>query len=302
MIGKEKIDRINELAKKKKEEGLTEEETAERKALHDEYVKAVKDNVRAQLDNIQFVDTLVPEEEWTDEEKAHAAELTGKLKKEFEAQNERDEEVRTTIEGNPGKPEGESGLKMVERMNESHRPLTDWALDGADLPSESEECILDVGFGGGAALQNLEQRFPKAQLYGIDYSEVSVKAATDLNRDAVIEGRMILQQGSVSELPFGDDKFALIISVESYFFWPDFAEDVKGIARVLKPGGTLMIIAEMYENGALSDYEQRMAEKFELQLQTPEQFQKVYTAAGLTDIDIRIDGEKGWICAQGRKK
>lgn len=55
MIDKEKITRINELAKKKKEEGLTEEEHAERKALHDEYIQAVRNNLKVQLDSIKIV-------------------------------------------------------------------------------------------------------------------------------------------------------------------------------------------------------------------------------------------------------
>lgn len=80
MIGKDKIDRINELAKKQKEVGLTEEEKAEQNKLRDEYVGAIRTNVRAQLDRIKIVDTLVPEEEWTEEEKEHAAELSDKLK------------------------------------------------------------------------------------------------------------------------------------------------------------------------------------------------------------------------------
>ena len=39
MIGKEKIDRINELAKKNKEQGLTEEEKKEREILRKEYIE-----------------------------------------------------------------------------------------------------------------------------------------------------------------------------------------------------------------------------------------------------------------------
>ena len=43
-----KIDRINALAKKAKTEGLTEAETAERKALREEYIAAYRKNLRAQ--------------------------------------------------------------------------------------------------------------------------------------------------------------------------------------------------------------------------------------------------------------
>lgn len=302
MIGKDKIDRINELAKKQKEVGLTDEEKAEQNKLRDEYVGAIRTNVRAQLDRIKIVDTLVPEEEWTEEEKEHAAELSDKLKKEFEEQNERDSKIRENIEGNPASPEGEQGRKMLERMNEAHRQLTDWALDGSGILPESDGNILDIGFGGGAALKNLEDRFPKTTLYGIDVSETAVDAATDYNRDAVIEGRMRLRQGEVSDLPYGDDMFSLILSVESYFFWPDFAEDVRGIARILKSGGSLLIAGESYQRDDIPAYEQKVADRFDLRLKTPDEFKAAYEAAGLKNVDVRIDAEKGWICAQGTKE
>lgn len=46
------IDRINELARKAKSEGLTAEEKEEQAKLRREYVEAVKMNLRSQLDNI----------------------------------------------------------------------------------------------------------------------------------------------------------------------------------------------------------------------------------------------------------
>lgn len=56
MITKEKIDRINELARKKKECGLTEDESDEQMTLRVEYLSAVRTNLKAQLDNIEIVD------------------------------------------------------------------------------------------------------------------------------------------------------------------------------------------------------------------------------------------------------
>ena len=55
-ITQDMIDRINELSRKKKAEGLTEEEQAEQKVLYKEYIAAWRNNVRAQLENIEFVD------------------------------------------------------------------------------------------------------------------------------------------------------------------------------------------------------------------------------------------------------
>lgn len=55
-ITQEMLDRINELSRKKKAEGLTEEEQAEQKVLYKEYIAAFRANFKAQLDNIEFVD------------------------------------------------------------------------------------------------------------------------------------------------------------------------------------------------------------------------------------------------------
>ncbi len=49
-----RIDRINELAKKKKTLGLSDAEKAEQKALYAEYLSAVRTNLRATLSNIDL--------------------------------------------------------------------------------------------------------------------------------------------------------------------------------------------------------------------------------------------------------
>ena len=51
-----KIDRINELARKAKTVGLTEEETAERDALRREYIDSVVGSLKGQLDHTYIVD------------------------------------------------------------------------------------------------------------------------------------------------------------------------------------------------------------------------------------------------------
>ena len=50
------IKRINELYHKSKAEGLTDEEKAEQKKLRDDYVAAIRGNIRSQLENVKVVD------------------------------------------------------------------------------------------------------------------------------------------------------------------------------------------------------------------------------------------------------
>ena len=49
---KEKIERINELARKRKTEGLTAEEQAEQDALRKEYINGFRDNLKELLDSV----------------------------------------------------------------------------------------------------------------------------------------------------------------------------------------------------------------------------------------------------------
>lgn len=66
----EKINRINELAKKSRTpEGLTEAERSEQAALRQEYREGIVRNLRSQLDNVEIVDEKAVEQALEKEEK-----------------------------------------------------------------------------------------------------------------------------------------------------------------------------------------------------------------------------------------
>ena len=54
-MDKKMIERINQLAKKSREEGLTPKELIEQKKLREEYIAAFRGNLKKQLDNIDIV-------------------------------------------------------------------------------------------------------------------------------------------------------------------------------------------------------------------------------------------------------
>ncbi len=60
MLSKEKLGRINELAKKAKAEGLTEAELKEQKELREEYLKTFRKSFRQRLENIEITYTDEP--------------------------------------------------------------------------------------------------------------------------------------------------------------------------------------------------------------------------------------------------
>lgn len=55
-MNQKKVDRINELARKQKAEGLTDAEKAEQAALRREYIEAYKQSLVSQLDNMYILE------------------------------------------------------------------------------------------------------------------------------------------------------------------------------------------------------------------------------------------------------
>lgn len=62
MLEKHKMNRINELAKKSKEEGLNPEEKKEQEALRKEYIEKFREHFKSHLKRIKFVEDMTEEE------------------------------------------------------------------------------------------------------------------------------------------------------------------------------------------------------------------------------------------------
>ena len=113
-------------------------------------------------------------------------------------------------------------------------PLTPLAT--AVLHVGSPERVLAVGCGRGDAALFLAREFPQARVRGVDRSEELVREATArVGLDP--EGRVAFKAGRPSSLPYPDDFFDLVAQIDSR---PAPTE----IARVLRPGGHLIVTAE----------------------------------------------------------
>ena len=199
------------------------------------------------------------------------------------------------------KPSGWMGRFVLWRMNVSHSGVTDWGISHVKV--EKHYTILDVGCGGGRTIEKLAALAPEGKVYGVDFSQESVAASTRQNAQLVKAGRVEVLHGSVSQLPFSESMFDLVTAVETHFWWPDLAGDMREIFRVVKPGGRLVIIAEVYKgaNTTVSRLAEKYAAASGMKLLSSEEHRGLFADAGFRDVQITENVEKGWICGVGIK-
>lgn len=199
------------------------------------------------------------------------------------------------------KPRGWLGRFVLRNMNSRHSKVTDWGLGHVRI--EPHCTILDVGCGGGRTLCKLAGVATQGKAYGVDYSEESVSISKRTNAHWIAMDRVEVQHGSVSQLPFPEGMFDLVTAVETHFWWPDLPTDIRKICRVLKPGGWLVVIAEVYKgaNTTVAKLAEKYTSKTGMTLLDIDEHRALFANAGYSEVQIIEERDKGWMCGIGRK-
>ena len=199
------------------------------------------------------------------------------------------------------KPTGLLGRFVLWNMNSRHSKVTDWGLSHVSI--DAHDTILDVGCGGGRTVSKLAAAAVQGKVYGVDFSSASIAFANRINKQWIDKGRVEIREASVSQLPFSENVFDLVTAIETHFWWPDLPSGMHEILRVLKPSGTLIIIAEIYKGAQTATA--KLAEKYlplsGMALLSVDEHRSLFENAGYADVQIITDASKGWICAIGKK-
>ncbi len=193
-------------------------------------------------------------------------------------------------------PKGRKGKAALDKMNEHHAPLADWAL--GLIPGTEPDDILDIGCGGGMLIGKLHTKYPSARLHGVDISDTSVSSTKANNRRI---WNLDIRRASVSDLPFADGSFQLITAVETYFFWPDLENDIRSAVRCLSPGGTIAIVSEMYPHPGLSEHARQQISDYGMNVVENERMVSMMESAGLT-VTCETVPENSWAAFIGVKR
>jgi ubiquinone/menaquinone biosynthesis C-methylase UbiE len=99
--------------------------------------------------------------------------------------------------------------------------------------------VLDLGCGTGYLLRALAGRYRDAeQLVGIDAAPEMVKTANTVTKD----DRLTFAVGVAEQIGYPDETFDLIVSTTSFDHWSDQQAGLRECARVLRPGGRLVLV------------------------------------------------------------
>lgn len=133
------------------------------------------------------------------------------------------------------KPEGAAGEEVGEVM--AQRNLEPNAFAFQCLKIVPTDRVLEIGFGPGVGIAEAARQASSGFVAGIDHSGTMLRMAEERNRSAIEDGRMELRLGDAAALPFADESFDKLFSVNVLHFWKEPARELAECLRVLKQEG-----------------------------------------------------------------
>ncbi|WP_336000954.1 SAM-dependent methyltransferase [Halorientalis halophila] len=183
--------------------------------------------------------------------------------------------------------EGRSHAEAVEHMN---RVLAD--LVGVD----DDDHVLDCGCGvGGSSVWLAENR--GATVTGVDLVPLQLREARALAGERDVSDRVAVARGDFTDLPVADESVDVVWGIEAVCHAADEAAFLREAARVLRPGGRL-VVADGFRTAASMTSAERAAMDRWLDgwavpnLASPASFRDALADAGFAEVEHRDATER----------
>ncbi len=139
-------------------------------------------------------------------------------------------------------------------MTEASRRLTAKVADSLGLRPGMR--VLDVGCGMGTPALQLAADYD-VEVVGINISTVQVQAARERAEQAGLADRVSFRIADFMDLAeFADESFDAVIAMEVLLYSKDLVDALRGLRRVLKPGGRLSLSETTREDMSVAEAEE----------------------------------------------
>lgn len=138
-----------------------------------------------------------------------------------------------------GHPKGEKGIEIADMMNATNIGMTRHAISSLQL--SGHENVLELGHGNAAHVRHVLDPHPAVHYDGLELSELMHAEAKTINRKCIEAQRASFHLYDGRYIPFSDEHFDRIFTVNTIYFWPDPLALLAELYRVLKAEGKLCI-------------------------------------------------------------
>ena len=138
------------------------------------------------------------------------------------------------------------------KMERHHLDITEKTIRLMDL--RPGERVLDLGCGSGWAtrlLARLVANGPEGfgQVVGLDVSDEMIRQARTASKDFE---NILYVWGSAAQIPWEENFFDKVLSVESFYYYPDQDRALMELFRVMAPRGRMFILINLYKDNPYS--------------------------------------------------
>jgi ubiquinone/menaquinone biosynthesis C-methylase UbiE len=134
-------------------------------------------------------------------------------------------------------PQGKEGIETGEMMHSTNIGMTLESIKA--LLIEDHETILEIDHGNAAHVKHIINKARNVRYTGIDISETMHYEARRLNQEYRDQVDFVWYEGR--KLPFADQTFDKIFTVNTVYFWEEPVEYLNEIYRVMKNNGTFVL-------------------------------------------------------------
>ncbi|MBE8715177.1 class I SAM-dependent methyltransferase [Sphingobacterium hungaricum] len=138
------------------------------------------------------------------------------------------------------RPQGEKGIEIGQMMNETNIGMTLSAIESLNLASEDR--ILELGHGNCGHLKVLLSKADKLRYTGLEISDTMQQQAIDMNNELFEDYKIDFQLFDGNQIPFNENSFSKIFTVNTLYFWQEPLSFLKEIYRVLGTNGLFALV------------------------------------------------------------